>query len=116
MKAAAVHPLKNNDVAAGIDDAAGDCDLGLARLIDGRGHHLLSALMGQAFCVGDVHEYSVTWRSLRQAPHGIKVARLQKQSAAPRRERRVRAYSVRPGGARLRLLHALFDKEPAVVA
>ena len=35
VEAAAVHALQHHDVAAGVDDAARDRDLGLARLVDG---------------------------------------------------------------------------------
>ena len=42
------------DMAAGVDDAARDRDLGLAGLLDGDRHHLARAVVGQALGVGDV--------------------------------------------------------------
>ena len=55
METAAVHALQHDDVAARIDDAARDRDLGLAGLVDGDSHYLSSAVMGQTLGVGDVH-------------------------------------------------------------
>ena len=55
VEAAAVHALQHDDMAAGVDDAARDRDLGLAGLVDGGRHHLLGAVVGQALGVGDVH-------------------------------------------------------------
>ena len=55
MEAAAVHAFEQDQMSAGIHDRAGDGNAGLAGQVDGRGHHLLGALMREALALGDIH-------------------------------------------------------------
>src|SRR6185312_6068892 len=76
MEAAAVHAFENDDVAAGVDDAARDRDLCFAGPGDGGRHHLSGAVVGQAFAVGDVHGASavVTAELCVSAPMSARAA------------------------------------------
>jgi hypothetical protein len=58
MKATPLHAFEQDDVPACVNDRTADRDPGLARHVDGRGHDLLCALMGEALALGDIHSKS----------------------------------------------------------